>query len=253
MITFEDLAEWPTKPLREILSETPMAMIDYNVINAMLRTKISQLVSDHNPRNTALLTAYNDMNAMFGAKNSKLESGHTPRNTDQSDLASEEYLLKNGEKPFFTCLDCGYLTITQQELSDHFVSMHAKVHDGQSNVTLGIQRNSIIDSGFKEEESFHGLTQAQFKPGLRGKSNEDLEKLTSRVMAQMNANCHGVKKGSKNLSNRTAPYQCELCDFTTNRKYDLKGHKRCFHNGKLRNAHKASKVVTLKKAAQGGS
>ena len=249
MITFEDLAEWPTKPLRKILSENPKAMIDYNVINAMLRTKISQLVSDHNPRNTALLTAYNDMNAMLGAKNSKLESGHTPRNTDQSDLASEEYLLKNGEKPFFTCLDCGYLTITQQELSDHFISMH----DGQSKVTLGIQRNSIIDSGFKEEESFHGLSQAQFKPVLREKSNEDLDKLTARVMAQMNGNCNGIEDGSKNGYNMTAPYQCELCDFTTNRKYDLKGHKRCFHNGKLRNAHKASKVVTLKKAAQGGS
>ena len=115
----------------------------------------------------------------------------------------------------------------------------------------------------------------------------------------MNANCHGVKRGSKNLSNMTAPYQCELCDFTTDRKYDLKGHIRCFHNGKLRdnqkasmlapyqcelcdfttnrksdfnghksyihnistisairklrNTHKASKVVTLRKAAQGGS
>ena len=51
------------------------------------------------------------------------------------------------------------------------------------------------------------------------------------LIAQKNENHHGVKDDSKNVRKMTAPYECELCDFKTNRKYDLNSHKRYDHNG----------------------
>ena len=132
----------------------------------------------------------------------------------QSDTAGKaqaqnmEALQKNRVRPLYKCSECYYASILEQNLYDHVASNHMKVdHEGQSRFTSGTNEakaNRIEENNVANANAF------QYH-----------EYLPTPV----------VKEKTKNTSKTTGGYKCEMCDFVTNRKYDLKGHINTIHKG----------------------